>query len=77
MTYLLGNAASILPWAHPVDTPHDLLRLRTVVVTAVGVTLPCIALTAPITDDEYGRTIHFKVPGGFEVMLYQRLYETQ
>ena len=33
-----------------------------------------VEFTDEITDQEYGRTIHFKVPGGFELELYQPHY---
>jgi len=33
-----------------------------------------VAFTEPVTDRGYGLVTHFKVPGGFEVQLYQPLY---
>ncbi len=33
-----------------------------------------VEFTRPIADHGYGLVTHFKVPGGFEVQLYQPLY---
>ena len=33
-----------------------------------------VEFTDEITNQNYGRTIHFKVPGGFELELYQPHY---
>ena len=33
-----------------------------------------VEFTGPITDRGYGLVTHFKVPGGFEVQLYQPRY---
>lgn len=36
-----------------------------------------VEFTGGVTDAGYGLTIHFKVPGGFEVELYQPHYKRQ
>lgn len=33
-----------------------------------------VELTGEIEDQGYGLVTHFKVPGGFELQLYQPLY---
>jgi hypothetical protein len=33
-----------------------------------------VEFTGPVTDRGYGLVTHFKVPGNFEVQLYQPLY---
>jgi len=33
-----------------------------------------VEFTGPVTDQGYGLVTHFKVPGGFEVQLYQPRY---
>jgi catechol 2,3-dioxygenase-like lactoylglutathione lyase family enzyme len=33
-----------------------------------------VEFTGPVTDRGYGLVTHFRVPGGFEVQLYQPLY---
>jgi len=33
-----------------------------------------VVFTGPVTDQGYGLVTHFKVPGGFEVQLYQPRY---
>jgi catechol 2,3-dioxygenase-like lactoylglutathione lyase family enzyme len=33
-----------------------------------------VEFTAPVANHGYGLVTHFKVPGGFEVQLYQPLY---
>jgi catechol 2,3-dioxygenase-like lactoylglutathione lyase family enzyme len=34
-----------------------------------------VEFTGPVADHGYGLVTHFKVPGGFEVQLYQPKYE--
>ncbi len=34
-----------------------------------------VEFTGPVTDQGYGLVTHFRVPGGFEVQLYQPHYQ--
>ena len=42
--------------------------------TVAGLKEKGVEFTVPVTDKGYGLVTHFKVPGGFEVQLYQPRY---
>jgi catechol 2,3-dioxygenase-like lactoylglutathione lyase family enzyme len=42
--------------------------------TVAGLRARGVEFTDPVTDQGYGLVTHFKVPGGFEVQLYQPRY---
>jgi predicted enzyme related to lactoylglutathione lyase len=42
--------------------------------TVAELTARGVEFTGPVTDQGYGLVTHFKVPGGFEVQLYQPRY---
>ena len=43
--------------------------------TVAELTARGVEFTGPVADHGYGLVTHFRVPGGFEVQLYQPKYE--
>jgi predicted enzyme related to lactoylglutathione lyase len=67
---------------HPADPEegapsgtHDIsFYCDDIAATVTELTARGVEFTGPVTDRGYGLVTHFKVPGGFEVQLYQPKY---
>jgi predicted enzyme related to lactoylglutathione lyase len=64
-----GEGAGAASGTHDISFYCDDIEQTVAELTARGV-----EFTGPITDQGYGRVTHLKVPGDFEVQLYQPRY---
>ncbi|MFO0811276.1 MAG: VOC family protein [Gemmataceae bacterium] len=58
----------------PSGTPNISFYCDDVAKTVAELSARGVEFTTPIENRGYGLTTHFRVPGGFEVQLYQPLY---
>lgn len=58
----------------PSGTPHISFYCDDIEKTVATLKARGVAFTGPVTDQGYGLVTHFKVPGNFEVQLYQPHY---
>lgn len=62
------------PDGRPSGTPHISFYCDDIEESVKELKARGVEFTDEISDLEWGRTIHFKVPGDFELELYQPLY---
>lgn len=58
----------------PSGTPHISFYCDDIEKTVAQLKKRGVEFTAPVVDEGYGLVTHFKVPGDFEVQLYQPRY---